>query len=107
MPERHHSDPYAVLGLSPAARQREITLAYRRLVRELHPDAAGGNSERLATVIAAYRLVRSASKVARERKAASSTAVPVRVHRVSSAVRREPDLRVGPVRYEPSPRTPR
>ncbi|GAB3357353.1 J domain-containing protein [Amycolatopsis echigonensis] len=112
MPEPR-SDPYAVLGLTSAASQRDITLAYRRLVRELHPDASGGDAERLAAVIAAYRLLRTAAKTDRERtrESPSGTAVPVRVHRddvhrddTASAARQEPDLRVGPVRYQPGPR---
>ncbi len=32
------ADPYAVLGLRPDADDQEIRTAYRRLVRELHPD---------------------------------------------------------------------
>ncbi|PKV92609.1 molecular chaperone DnaJ [Amycolatopsis echigonensis] len=107
MPEPR-SDPYAVLGLTSAASQRDITLAYRRLVRELHPDASGGDAERLAAVIAAYRLLRTAAKTDRERtrESPSGTAVPVRVHRddTASAAGQEPDLRVGPVRYQPGPR---
>ena len=31
-------DPYAVLGLPPTATLDEITRAYRRQVRALHPD---------------------------------------------------------------------
>lgn len=31
-------DPYRVLGLSPSASQAEIASAYRRLLREHHPD---------------------------------------------------------------------
>lgn len=32
-------DPYAVLGVPRTATQREITVAFRRLARTLHPDA--------------------------------------------------------------------
>ncbi|HET9682341.1 MAG TPA: DnaJ domain-containing protein [Candidatus Limnocylindrales bacterium] len=34
-------DPYRVLGLPPDASQAEVKRAYRRLAKELHPDAAG------------------------------------------------------------------
>lgn len=50
-------DHYAVLGVEPTASAGQITSAYRRLVRELHPDtspdepAADG---RFADVVAAY-----------------------------------------------------
>jgi curved DNA-binding protein CbpA len=36
MPRR--LDPYAVLGVAPTATQREVTAAFRRLARALHPD---------------------------------------------------------------------
>lgn len=32
------SDPYAVLGVSPSASDQEVKDAYRRLIRENHPD---------------------------------------------------------------------
>src|SRR6185295_3894211 len=35
---RESADPYAVLGLPPTATQDQITNAYRRQVRTLHPD---------------------------------------------------------------------
>lgn len=31
-------DPYSILGLSPAASDEEVKAAYRRLIREHHPD---------------------------------------------------------------------
>lgn len=37
--EREPDDPYAVLGLRPTATNEEVKAAYRRLVRENHPDA--------------------------------------------------------------------
>jgi curved DNA-binding protein len=33
-------DPYAVLGLTPTATADDVKHAYRRLMRELHPDVA-------------------------------------------------------------------
>jgi DnaJ like chaperone protein len=65
-------DPYAILGLDPAAGGEEIKRRYRRLVRENHPDrhiAAGMPeelidiaTERLARINAAYE------EIARERR---------------------------------------
>jgi DnaJ like chaperone protein len=52
-------DPYAVLGVTPAASAEEIRVAYHRLVRETHPDALiakGAPPENLA--IATARIAR-------------------------------------------------
>ncbi|NKQ59036.1 J domain-containing protein [Amycolatopsis sp. K13G38] len=51
-------DPYAVLGLEPGVDAAEITAAYRRAVRDCHPDTAHPDRDRLATVIAAYHHLR-------------------------------------------------
>ncbi|NIH88330.1 J domain-containing protein [Amycolatopsis granulosa] len=85
-------DPYAVLGVPRDATPAQISAAYRRLVRELHPDAADPDPERLAEVLAAYRALR-------ERP------VPVAPPQPARRVRRrpspgEPDIRAGPVRWE-------
>ncbi|WP_307811434.1 J domain-containing protein [Streptomyces siderophoricus] len=55
-------DLYAVLGVSSSASPRQITSAYRRLVRTLHPDTRAGQlgSEcDLAEVLAAYDTLRN------------------------------------------------
>ncbi|MFD2400305.1 DnaJ domain-containing protein [Prauserella oleivorans] len=46
VPPRDHEGPYVLLGVAPTASDREIAAAYRRRVRELHPDASGGDAER-------------------------------------------------------------
>ncbi|SNR81352.1 DnaJ domain-containing protein [Haloechinothrix alba] len=104
-PER---DPYAVLGVSPDATQREISSAYRRLVRGLHPDGPGGDTGKLGEVVDAYETLRDPGRRAdhdRARRAGSREArragsdptdVPVRVHRTPR--QQEPDVRAGPVR---------
>lgn len=51
------NDYYKVLGVSPSASDKEITKAYRKLARELHPDANPSDAEageRFKEVSAAY-----------------------------------------------------
>jgi len=52
-------DPYACLGVTPDATRDEITAAYRRLVRSLHPDLAETPTDptALQAVISAHRLL--------------------------------------------------
>ena len=53
-------DAYEVLGLSRDASSADITRAYRRLVRELHPDshpADGAAADRFHAVTAAHDLL--------------------------------------------------
>lgn len=64
-------DPYVILGVSPEATDEAIKTAYRRLIREHHPDAlaakglsqshVAGATRRMATINAAF------DRVARER----------------------------------------
>ena len=50
---------YDLLGVAPDASQPELTRAYRRRARELHPDlaAAGSGDESFAALTRAYRLL--------------------------------------------------
>lgn len=48
--------PYEVLGVSPTATQEELRVAYRRLLRETHPDT-GGDSARFIAVQLAWERV--------------------------------------------------
>lgn len=53
-------DYYAVLGVSKEASDKEITKAYRKLARELHPDANQSDAsaeDRFKEVSAAYDIV--------------------------------------------------
>ncbi len=53
-------DYYAVLGVAADADQKAVTKAYRKLARELHPDANPGNAQaedRFKEVSAAYDVV--------------------------------------------------
>lgn len=45
---------YGALGLNPDASQDQIKDRYRRLSSALHPDRAGGDSDRYARISAAY-----------------------------------------------------
>lgn len=70
-------DPYAVLGLAPTATDDEITRAYRRQVRTLHPDTRAEPQsdpqldDRLRQVLAAYSVLRDPERRARYDRAAT------------------------------------
>jgi hypothetical protein len=51
-------EAYRVLGLDPGANQRAIRDAYRRKVKDVHPDADGGDEEEFKRVAAAYETLR-------------------------------------------------
>ena len=50
---------YAVLGLDPGADAAEIEQAYRRLIKQHHPDRSGGDTARAAEITSAYRELRA------------------------------------------------
>lgn len=50
---------YAVLGLDPDADAAAIEQAYKRLIKEHHPDRAGGDSARAAAITSAYQELRA------------------------------------------------
>ena len=58
------TDFYDVLGVPPDASAKEITRAYRRLARELHPDTRtdGGSDDRFKEVAAAYDVLGDEAK---------------------------------------------
>lgn len=50
------ADPYAELGLTSSASAAEIKAAYRRLVKQHHPDA-GGDDQRMLALNAAWEVL--------------------------------------------------
>lgn len=52
---------YDILELSPGAGRAEIDLAYRRLIKQHHPDHHGGDGARAAEINRAYALLKSSS----------------------------------------------
>jgi curved DNA-binding protein CbpA len=58
-------DHYAVLGVPPSASDAQITTAYRRLVRSLHPDTRPTDptaADELSDVLAAYDTLHDAGR---------------------------------------------
>jgi hypothetical protein len=54
-------DPYEILGVPAGASSEELTAAYRRLAKRLHPDHAGADAQaarRMAEVNLAYAVLR-------------------------------------------------
>ena len=76
------ADPYAVLEVSPTATAAEIKAAYRRLVKQHHPDA-GGDDQRILALNAAWEVLGDA-----ERRRAYD-----RTRRPSGRTTTAPDLR--------------
>jgi hypothetical protein len=55
----HDGSAYAALGLPPGADATAIEHAYKRLIKQHHPDREGGDSVRAAEIIRAYRELRT------------------------------------------------
>lgn len=109
-------DYYAILGVAPTATAREITHAYRSLLRRHHPDTRqadhdGGASEasdlhRLHAIMQAYVVLSDATRKHEYDRARSGspgigagTPVKVRIHRTTAA--KEPDAAGEGARHAP------
>jgi curved DNA-binding protein CbpA len=58
------AEAYQELGMEPGATMRSITAAFRRLVKELHPDRRGGDRStepKLRRLVAAYEFIKRKS----------------------------------------------
>lgn len=67
------ASPYDVLGVSPAASPDELRKAYRRRLRETHPDTGGDADEFTAVQRAWERVGESAARAAYDRGESSET----------------------------------
>src|SRR5947209_12263946 len=104
-------DHYAILGVPAEATPRQITDAYRALVRALHPDTAGAPGDtltRFTAVTTAYAVLHDPARRAAyyQSRRAKPTAPPTDLPSNSPAARshiRAPLLCVGPTRVRPLP----
>lgn len=100
------TDPYSVLGVSPSATQAEIVHAYRRQLRDHHPDrrveaANSGADELLQEILGAYALLRDPRRRAAYDRAHADdehSAPRLQVTHVNTT-EDQPPLWVGPVRF--------
>jgi DnaJ-class molecular chaperone len=103
------TNPYVVLGVSPMATQDEITHAYRRHLRDHHPDIRpstpnGDADERLRQILAAYALLRDPHRRAaydRTTEPAPTQTDPIHIPVIRDNIEAQPPLWAGPVRWHP------
>src|SRR5665811_1284172 len=60
--EWFEKDYYKVLGLSSSATDKEVTRAYRKLAKELHPDTNPGSEEKFKEISVAYDVLGDPAK---------------------------------------------
>ena len=91
-------DPHELLGVTPDASPDDLTRAYRRLARQIHPDVTDdpAAAEHFRALTAAYQRLLAAAAAPRPRR------VPVSVRRVPRSAR--PPLVAGPVHVQPPTR---
>jgi curved DNA-binding protein CbpA len=104
-------DLYELLGVAPDARTAEITRAWHRLARVLHPDAQPGHTgapARFQELEAAYRVLRDPARRAAYDQvlrlpvpAAARPAAP----RWPGSIPPGATVQAGPVHVSPPPRT--
>lgn len=106
-------DPYLVLGVTAEASDNDLDHAFRRLIRQLHPDTRPpavpdpDDDQRLQNLLTAYATLRDPIQRAtydrthREQTTKPHLAVPR--PRVAAPPPLPPDLRAGPVHWAPLP----
>ena len=57
-----HASAYAVLGLRPGADSAAVERAYKKLIKQYHPDREGGDASRAAEINRAYRELRNTTE---------------------------------------------
>lgn len=109
-------DLYEILGVVPSATSAEVTSAYRRRVRDLHPDSGEGAPEDptgLSDVLAAFYVLRNPERRAaydahrncgpHGQPSAGAVRIPVRHIAAETPGPTSAWLRAGPVRFDPAP----
>lgn len=109
-------DLYELLGVLPSASAAEVTSAYRRRVRDLHPDSGEGapaDPTGLSDVLAAFHVLRDPEQRAaydahrRRRRhgqlSVGAVRIPVRHVDAETPAATSAWLRAGPPRFDPAP----
>jgi len=105
-------DPHAELGVPPDATSAEIHRAFRRRLRENHPDTRTGavdpESDRaLQRILEAYAMLRRQPSPAPPVQSSAAMEVPVRDARGPAPGQEGLPLRVTPIRWTPARGTTR
>jgi curved DNA-binding protein CbpA len=102
-------DPYALLGVAQDASPEQLRRAYRRLIRQHHPDTRSGDGgaaadETLRRVMAAYAVLNDPShRAAYDRRLRRQQATrPPRPARFSRAASGTVPIQAGPVHWTPA-----
>jgi curved DNA-binding protein CbpA len=101
------TDPYMVLGVSPTATPAEITHAYRRRLRNEHPDTRCAESsadadDQLRQILSAYALLRHPQRRATYDLALAadrSDGGPAPTVHAHITFADDPPIQAGPVRW--------